>query len=82
MHVVGHERAVGFGDVEHRMPAVFDLEHRLGDDRRPDVVRERASSASDGQHVDRASTSAVACSRRAAAATRSRSSTNSRIRAA
>ena len=63
--VVGHERALRLDDVEHRMPAVDDPQHRLVDDLAAgSSSRCRASSASAASTSSWASAAAVACIRR------------------
>ena len=75
-HVVGDERAVGGQQVEHRMPAVDDLEHRLLDNARPAIAALPGQRRQPASTSNRANTAAEACSRRAQAAVASRSSTN------
>ena len=51
-HIVRHKRAVRLRDIEHRVSAGFDVEHRLGDDRRPHVVARAGQLGQRGEHVD------------------------------
>ena len=51
--VVGHERARRQDLVEHRVPAVLDVEHRLVDEHRPDVVARRGQFGQRREHVER-----------------------------